>query len=167
MSEDHEIPQFDGLLGMLDGWDAALGDGLPLSFEFQPEPAAVPELEWVAPPPESAGWSWEEWQRFAGVGMVRSYEHAMDVALLGAAAAPMSWPKAEAFYDRVQEEAERAARVERAELARLYWSGPDKFARQMIREHGATAAQLGLVQRSAFSPEYRRRQRARVKRRRR
>lgn len=164
MSEDHGLPQFDGLLGMLDGWDSAV-DGLPLTLDYQPAP--VPELEWVAPPPESADWSWEQWQRFASVGMVRAHQHAMDVAFLGTAAVPMSWPEAEAFYDRVQAEADRVARVEREELARLYWSGPDRIARRMLRECGATAAELGLVQRSAFSSEYRRRQRARVKRRRR
>lgn len=48
-----------------------------------------------------------------------------------------------------------------------YWSGPDKMDRRLLRAYGLSAAELGLVRRSAFSPEYRRRQRARVRRRRR
>lgn len=60
------------------------------------------------------------------------------------------------------------AREQRARETRLYWSGrPDGVTRQILRAFGVTAQQIGLVQRSAFSPEYRRRQRARVKRRRR
>lgn len=60
------------------------------------------------------------------------------------------------------------ARERRAQETRLYWSGrPDEVTRHILRAFGVTARQIGLVQRSAFSPEYRRRQRARVKRRRR
>lgn len=47
---------------------------------------------------------------------------------------------------------------------RRAWSGPDKFDRQILRMYRVSAADIGLVPRSVFSSEYRRRQRARVKR---
>lgn len=64
---------------------------------------------------------------------------------------------------RRREAADRFARE-----TRLYWSGrPDPMTQQILRAFNVSAKDIGLVQRSAFSPEYRRRQRARVKRRRR
>lgn len=71
-------------------------------------------------------------------------------------------------YDAWMAGERRAAAEQRAQETRLYWSGrPDAVTRQILRAYGLRAADIGLVQRSAFSPEYRRRQRARVKRRRR
>ena len=59
------------------------------------------------------------------------------------------------------------AREQQAEETRRAWSGPDRLQRRILRAYGVTAGQVGLVSRSVFSSEYRRRQRARVKRRRR
>ena len=50
---------------------------------------------------------------------------------------------------------------------RQRWSGPDKLQRQILRAFRVTPDAIGLASRSVFSSEYRRRQRARVKRRRR
>ncbi|WP_035796408.1 hypothetical protein [Kitasatospora mediocidica] len=71
-------------------------------------------------------------------------------------------------YDEWMAGERLAAAEERARETRLYWSGrPDPITRQILRAYGLRAADVGLVQRSAFSSGYRRRQRARVKRRRR
>lgn len=57
------------------------------------------------------------------------------------------------------------ARERFARETRLYWSGrPDPMVRQILRAFNVSAKDIGLVQRSAFSSGYRRRQRARVKR---
>jgi hypothetical protein len=48
---------------------------------------------------------------------------------------------------------------------RWRWSGPTKLDRQMMREYRLPWRGLHRVPRSVFSGEYRRRQRARVKRR--
>ena len=73
------------------------------------------------------------------------------------------WAVAEPAVEQRREAAERFARE-----TRLYWSGrPDPVQRQILRAFRVSAKDIGLVQRSAFSPGYRRRQRARVKRRRR
>jgi hypothetical protein len=155
-------PEFEGLEGLLSFRDGTPEIGVETA-EFVPPPAeptfSIPE--------ESAGWSWEQWQRFAGVGLLRDYVRSMDAALLGTAAPEVSWEEAEQLYDRAQAEQARMAEQEWRELTRLYWSGPDKFARRVLRGFGVTAQQAGVVPRSAFSGEYRRRQRARVKRRRR
>lgn len=58
------------------------------------------------------------------------------------------------------------AREREAEETRRAWSGPDRLQRQILRAFRVAAADIGLVPRSVFSSEYRRRQRARVKRKR-
>lgn len=98
--------------------------------------------QWV-PPADETVWAPEPWAKLLGAEAMRDYE---------------AWMAGE----------RRAAEEQRARETRLYWSGrPDEVTRQILRAYGVTAGQIGLVQRSAFSPEYRRRQRARVKRRRR
>ena len=128
-------------------------------------PPAV-ELAPLPVPVESAGWSWEQWQRFANVGVMRDYLQATEEAFLGVPAA-VSWEQAEAFYDRVQAEAARDLAYRWAVETRRYWSGPSRFGRRTLRAFRVSAAAIGLAPKSAFTPEYRRRQRARVKRRRR
>ncbi|GAB2696596.1 hypothetical protein GCM10010442_12850 [Kitasatospora kifunensis] len=78
------------------------------------------------------------------------------------------WVAAEPLPGAAVDRATRERRERFARETRLYWSGcPDPMTRGLLRTYGLAAAQLGLVPRSAFTAEYRRRQRARVKRRRR
>ena len=74
---------------------------------------------------------------------------------------------AQALREQMLAEAEARLRALWAASNSRYWSGPDKSDRRLLRSYGLSAEELGLVRRSAFSAEYRRRQRARVKRRRR
>jgi hypothetical protein len=86
--------------------------------------------------------------------------------------------EAGSFVDLVAEHVQtmreqlRAVAMERlaerwAAEQRRYWSGPDRVQRRVLRAFRVSAADIDLAPRSAFSSEYRRRQRARVKRRRR
>lgn len=151
--------------GGFDGLESVLGGGQEIeSAEYVP-PAV--ELEPLAVPAESAGWSLGQWELFASVGVAQAYLRATEAAFLGVPV-EVSWERAAVFYDRVVAEQRREAAEQFARETRLYWSGrPDLVTRQILRAYGLTVRQLGLVQRSAFSDGYRRRQRARVKRRRR
>lgn len=88
-------------------------------------------------------------------------------------AGPSSFVDLLAQHQRALREQMRAEAVRQrdewwARDTRLYWSGrPDEATRQILRAFNVKAGDIGLTQRSAFSSEYRRRQRARVKRRRR
>jgi hypothetical protein len=63
---------------------------------------------------------------------------------------------------------ERAMAERWADETRVHWSGrPGEVQRRILRLFRVSAKDIGLVPRSVFSVEYRRRQRARVKRRRR
>jgi hypothetical protein len=73
-----------------------------------------------------------------------------------------SWEELAQALVHVSEAFER-----RAQERRRLWSGPDKMDRQLLRAYRLPWRVLGLVPPSAFSSEYRRRQRARVKRRKR
>ena len=67
------------------------------------------DLPWPELPPESAQWSWEQWQRHAGAMLIRDIEYHMDQALFGTLAKPISIEEAGAVYDRAQAEARREA----------------------------------------------------------
>ena len=74
---------------------------------------------------------------------------------------------ARALREQMLAEAEARLRALWAASNSRYWSGPDKVDRRLLRSYGLSAVELGLVAKSVFSSEYRRRQRARVMRRRR
>ena len=74
-------------------------------------------------------------------------------------------------WDGLREEARRLDRQQALEAwaqeTRLLWSGPDRLQRQILRTYRLKPRHIGVVPRSVFTSEYRRRQRARVQRRRR
>jgi hypothetical protein len=58
-------------------------------------------------PPESSGWSFEDFQRFASISVIAEMWLADERAFLGAEAKPMSYEKAEALYERLRGAADR------------------------------------------------------------
>jgi lambda repressor-like predicted transcriptional regulator len=60
-----------------------------------------------------------------------------------------------------------AAESYQAGATRRYWSGPSRLEQRILRAYVLTAQDLGMVPCTVLDERYRRRQRARVKRRRR
>jgi hypothetical protein len=153
------VSGFEGLGSALGSW----APDRPVAWTPGAPVDAFPDL--VAPP-KSTTWSRKDWERFVGISMVRHQEEILDRVLLGTGLR-VSWERAEELHDRVQVEHQRGLAEARALETRRYWSGPSKIERQILKTYQVTARQIGLDPKSVFTPEFRRRQRARVKRRRR
>lgn len=135
-------------------------DEPPYTHTYQPAPIEPAD---DAPVPDES-WTWDDWQRYTAVMVIRDMETSTDRMLLGAGMPAMSWQEADDLYGLVQARAAEEAARQYAEATRRYWSGPSKLDRQILRAYRMTAAQLGLTPRSAFSGSYRQRQRNRRRR---
>lgn len=122
-----EAPIPEGFGGFLHAvLDDPAPDGAPYTHAWQPAP--VQDAPWPDLPPESANWSWSQWQRYAGAMLIRDVEYRMDQAFFGAAVEPMSMEHAQAMYDMAQAEARAVATDE------LY-AGSDPEVRRYCKDH--------------------------------
>lgn len=70
----------------------------------------------------------------------------------------LAWDEAESFDERIQHTKADEDAEKRATANRRYWSGPDKFDRQILRGYRVKFRHIGLAPRSVLDDRYRRRQ---------
>ncbi len=111
---DAEQPLFPGGIGeMLRALAAPeQQSGTPTVHTFQPAAAEepVPLLPWMDPGLDLSAVTRQEAQRHASIGFCRMMLHADRQAVLGTDSEPPTWAEAEAFYERVQADAEGGQR---------------------------------------------------------